>query len=92
MGIFRKKVLHDYSAPSMKDTMKMLGVVPGSEAARKAYGWTKQDDIESHEVALIKKKRQLDDLRASGAPPTEIMALEISIKGTETWLKENKQT
>ena len=75
----------------MKDTMKMAGLVPAEEA-REFFGWTKEDDAESVEELKFKvseKKELLNELKASGATLREVMALEISIKGTENWLKAN---
>ena len=67
----------------------MLGIVPG-EIAREMYGWTEEDDAESIEIAIHKfneSKELLNELKASGATLREVMALEISIKGTENWLR-----
>ena len=89
MGIFRKKVPYDPFAPTLKDTMKMLGVEPGSQM-REIYGWTEKDDIESQEVGLSKMKRKLIEMKAGSATLREVMELEISIQGTENWLKKNK--
>jgi len=91
MGLFKKKVPYDPFAPTLKDTMKMLGLVPGSQM-REIFGWTENDDIESQEVGLDKTKRKLSEMKASRATLREVMELEISIKGTENWLKENKPT
>ena len=92
MGLFKKKVSYDpFADPLLKDTMKMLGLVPGSQM-REIFGWTENDDIESQEVGLDKTKRKLNEMKASGATLREVMELEILIKGTENWLKENKQT
>ena len=91
MGIFRKKINYEkyYSGPSLKDTMKMAGLVPG-EKMREIYGWTEEDDAESIEIAIHEfneSKELLNELKASGATLRKIMELEISIKGTENWLK-----
>ena len=97
MGIFRKKINYEkYYAkynnfPSMKDTMKMAGLVPGEEM-RRIFGWTEEDDAESIEIAingLNEKKELLHELNESGATLRKVMELEISIKGTENWLKAN---
>ena len=74
--------------PSMKDSMKMLGLEPGSQT-REMFGWTEKDDMESQEVALSKMKHQLSEMKTSRATLREVMELEISIKGTENWLKAN---
>ena len=89
MGIFRKKASYDPFAPTLKDTMKMLGVEPGPQM-REVFGWTENDDIESQEVSLGKMKRKLSEMKASSASLREVMELEISIQGTENWLKQNK--
>ena len=89
MGIFKKKVPYDPSALTVKDIMKMRGEEPNSQW-REFFGWTEKDDAESQEVALSKKKRQLSEMKTSGATLRKIMELEISIKSTENWLKENK--
>ena len=89
MGLFKKKVPFDPFAPTLKDTMKMLGVVPG-EKTREMFGWTEEDDAESIRIAIHKfneSKELLNELKASGATLRKIMELEISIKGTENWLK-----
>jgi hypothetical protein len=89
MGLFKKKVPFDPFAPTLKDTMKMLGVVPG-EKTREMFGWTEEDDAESIRIAIHKfneSKELLNELKASGATLREVMALEISIKGTENWLR-----
>ena len=89
MGIFRKKVSYDPFAPTLKDTMKMLGVEPGPQM-REIFGWTEIDDIEIQEVGLGKMDRKLSEMKASGATLREVMELEILIQGTENWLKKNK--
>lgn len=97
MGIFRKKINYEkyyakyHPFPSMKDTMKMAGLVPGEEM-RRIFGWTEEDDAESIEIAingLNEKKELLHELNESGATLRKVMELEISIKGTENWLKAN---
>ncbi len=94
MGIFRKKINYEkyyakhYSGPSMKDTMKMAGLVPGEEM-RRIFGWTEEDGIEIATDGLNESKELLNELKASGATLRKIMELEISIKGRENWLKAN---
>ena len=98
MGIFKKNkndyekyYAKYYSGPSRKDMMKMAGLVP-TEEAREFFGWTKEDDAESVEELKFKvseKKELLNELKASGATLRKIMEIEISIKGSENWLKAN---
>ena len=56
------------------------------------YLFEEEDDAESIRIAIHKfneSKELLNELKASGATLREVMALEISIKGTENWLKAN---
>ena len=98
MGIFKKnKIDYEkycakyYSGPSMKDTMKMAGLIP-TENTRELFGWTEEDDAEAVEELKFKvseRKEILNELKASGATLRKIMEVEISIKGSENWLKAN---
>jgi len=96
VGIFRKKINYEkyyakQSLENFKDTMKIAGIVPG-ESLREFYGWTDKDDdeaVEELKYRFSKEKEQLNELKASGATLRKIMELEISIKGTENWLRNN---